>query len=49
MRSIVRPALFSGNFGSRTRTAEENKQFRERDPARTCWAMGGSYSIRGRR
>jgi dimethylsulfone monooxygenase len=40
-------ALYTGNFGSRSRSAEENRQNRERDPARTVLGYGGSYSIRG--
>jgi alkanesulfonate monooxygenase SsuD/methylene tetrahydromethanopterin reductase-like flavin-dependent oxidoreductase (luciferase family) len=40
-------ALYSGTFGSRGRSAEENRQNRDRDPARTVLGYGGSYSIRG--
>jgi alkanesulfonate monooxygenase SsuD/methylene tetrahydromethanopterin reductase-like flavin-dependent oxidoreductase (luciferase family) len=40
-------ALYAGNFGSRGRSAEENRQNRDRDPARTVLGYGGSYSIRG--
>ena len=40
-------ALYQGNFGSRSRSAEENRQNRDRDPARTVLSYGGSYSIRG--
>ena len=38
-------ALYQGNFGSRSRSAEENRQNRDRDPARTVLSYGGSYSI----
>ena len=40
-------ALYQGNFGSQSRTAAENQQNRDRDPARTVLGYGGSYSIRG--
>jgi FMNH2-dependent dimethyl sulfone monooxygenase len=40
-------ALYSGTFGSRGRSAEENRLNRDRDPARTVLGYGGSYSIRG--
>jgi alkanesulfonate monooxygenase SsuD/methylene tetrahydromethanopterin reductase-like flavin-dependent oxidoreductase (luciferase family) len=40
-------ALYAGSFGSRGRSAEENRQNRDRDPARTVLGYGGSYSIRG--
>jgi FMNH2-dependent dimethyl sulfone monooxygenase len=40
-------ALYAGNFGSRSRSTEENRQNRDRDPARTVLGYGGSYAIRG--
>jgi FMNH2-dependent dimethyl sulfone monooxygenase len=40
-------ALYAGNFGSRGRSADENRNNRERDPARAVLGYGGSYSIRG--
>jgi alkanesulfonate monooxygenase SsuD/methylene tetrahydromethanopterin reductase-like flavin-dependent oxidoreductase (luciferase family) len=40
-------ALYAGNFGSRSRSEEENRRNRERDPARAALGYGGSYSIRG--
>jgi alkanesulfonate monooxygenase SsuD/methylene tetrahydromethanopterin reductase-like flavin-dependent oxidoreductase (luciferase family) len=40
-------ALYAGNFGSRSRSTEENRRNREQDPARTVLGYGGSYSIRG--
>jgi alkanesulfonate monooxygenase SsuD/methylene tetrahydromethanopterin reductase-like flavin-dependent oxidoreductase (luciferase family) len=40
-------ALYAGNFGSRSRSTEENARNRARDPARTVLGYGGSYSIRG--
>lgn len=40
-------ALYQGNFGSRSRSTEENHRNREQDPARTVLGYGGSYSIRG--
>jgi dimethylsulfone monooxygenase len=40
-------ALYAGNFGSRGRSEEENRQNRERDAARAVLGYGGSYSIRG--
>jgi alkanesulfonate monooxygenase SsuD/methylene tetrahydromethanopterin reductase-like flavin-dependent oxidoreductase (luciferase family) len=40
-------ALYAGNFGSRSRSADENRWNRDLDPARTVLGYGGSYSIRG--
>jgi alkanesulfonate monooxygenase SsuD/methylene tetrahydromethanopterin reductase-like flavin-dependent oxidoreductase (luciferase family) len=40
-------ALYQGNYGSQSRSAAENQQNRDRDPARTVLGYGGSYSIRG--
>ncbi len=40
-------ALYQANFGSRSRSTEENRRNREQDPARTVLGYGGSYSIRG--
>jgi FMNH2-dependent dimethyl sulfone monooxygenase len=40
-------ALYAGNYGSRDRSADENRSNRERDPARVVLGYGGSFSIRG--
>jgi alkanesulfonate monooxygenase SsuD/methylene tetrahydromethanopterin reductase-like flavin-dependent oxidoreductase (luciferase family) len=40
-------ALYAGNFGSRSRSPEENQRNRDQDPARTVLGYGGSYCIRG--
>jgi alkanesulfonate monooxygenase SsuD/methylene tetrahydromethanopterin reductase-like flavin-dependent oxidoreductase (luciferase family) len=40
-------ALYAGSFGSRGRSADENRRNRDQDPARTVLGYGGSYSIRG--